>query len=165
MVTGVFNSRESADKAYMALQGHGYTSDQIHLIMSDDTHKTHFTHDVVSSGSRTLSGTGAGAAIGGTVGAVAAAIAAVGSNLVVPGLGLVVAGPIVAALAGAGAGGAAGSLVGALVGAGIPEERAVIYERDLNHGHIVLGVHAHSAEEAKDIENELRLYDAHDIHR
>ena len=72
-----------------------------------------------------MEGLGVGAAVGGGVGATLAAIFAVGSNVVVPGLGLVVAGPIAAALAGAGAGGATGGLVGALVGAGIPEERAL----------------------------------------
>ncbi len=60
-------------------------------------------------GNKAAEGAGVGGAIGGTVGAIAAAIAAIGTSLVLPGLGLVIAGPIAAALAGAGAGaGAAG---------------------------------------------------------
>ena len=55
------------------------------------------------------------------VGAALAALFAVGTVVVVPGLGLVLAGPIAAALAGAGAGGVTGGLIGALIGAGIPE--------------------------------------------
>jgi hypothetical protein len=42
-----------------------------------------------------------------------------------------VAGPIAAALAGAGAGSVAGGIIGGLVGAGIPEERARLYESGL----------------------------------
>ena len=57
-----------------------------------------------------------------------AAIAAIGTSLVIPGLGLVVAGPLAAALAGAGAGGTAGGLIGALVGHGMPEDRTKKYE-------------------------------------
>lgn len=48
---------------------------------------------------------GIGSAIGGTIGAVAAAVAAAGTSLVFPGLGIVVAGPLAASLAGGGAGG------------------------------------------------------------
>ena len=51
-----------------------------------------------------------------------------GTSLVIPGLGLIIAGPLAAGLAGAGAGGITGGLIGALVGSGIPEDRAKIYE-------------------------------------
>ena len=55
--------------------------------------------------------------------------------LAVPGLGpLVAAGPIVAALAGAGAGGAVGGLTGAIVGFGIPEYEAKRYEGRVRKG-------------------------------
>ncbi len=49
-----------------------------------------------------------GAGIGGAVGAVLAAIAAVGSTIILPGINLVIAGPIAEALAGAGAGAVTG---------------------------------------------------------
>ena len=81
---------------------------------------------------KALKGAGTGAAIGGTAGAVLAAITAVGTSLVIPGLGLVIAGPLVAAFAGAGAGGTAGGLIGALVGHGIPEDRAKKYQSRLD---------------------------------
>jgi hypothetical protein len=56
-------------------------------------------------GWKAAEGLGVGGAVGRGVGAALAAIFAVGSTIVVPGLGLVVAGPIAAALAGAAAGG------------------------------------------------------------
>ena len=93
-----------------------------------------------------------GAAAGGTVGAVLAAIAAVGSTLFLPGLNLVIAGPIAAALAGLGAGGAAGGLIGALIGAGIPEYRAKVYEAGIRGGGILIGVEVHVDEEVNRVE-------------
>ena len=74
------------------------------------------------------------------VGATLVGIAAAGTTLAVPGLGLLIAGPLAGALAGAATGAAAGGLVGMLVGAGIPEERARLYEKDLKEGAIFLGV-------------------------
>lgn len=167
LVTGIFNDRDSAERAYTALQNRGYKKDEIHLIMSDDTRKKHFAHETVTTelGSKAMEGAGTGSAIGGTVGAIAAAVAAIGSNLLIPGLGLVVAGPLAAALAGAGAGGLTGGIIGALIGSGIPKERAVVYEKGINEGHIVMGVEARDGLEASEIENELRTHNAHEIHR
>ena len=85
-----------------------------------------------------------------------AAIVAVGTNVVLPGLGLVVAGPLAAALAGAGAGGAVGGLIGALVGAGIPEHRAKVYDASLRAGGILIGVESKSDEEADKLEELLK---------
>jgi hypothetical protein len=42
--------------------------------------------------------------------------------------------------------------LGALVGAGIPEERAKLYESGIKKGHIVMGVHPHNDEDAEYIE-------------
>jgi hypothetical protein len=165
IVSGAFTDKQNADRAYAALKERGYSSDQIHLFMSEDSSKKYLSHDVVKSGTKTMAGTGTGAVIGGAAGAIAAAIAAVGSNLLIPGLGLVIAGPLVAALAGAGAGGVSGGILGALVGTGIPEEKAIIYEKNVTSGNIVLGVHAHNNGEAAEIENELLRHGAHDIHR
>src|SRR6185312_5401771 len=75
--------------------------------------------------------------------------------LAIPGLGpFIAAGPIVAALAGAGAGGAVGTLAGSLIGLGIPEYEAKRYESYVNGGGMLLAVHAddrHWAKLAKEI--------------
>ena len=63
-----------------------------------------------------------------------AALVAAATSIAIPGVGLLVAGPIAGAIAGAGAGGATGTLLGALIGAGIPETRAVEYERGIKEG-------------------------------
>ena len=137
--------------------------------MSDDTRQRDFGDvkpgEEFTEGSKMAKGLGAGGAIGGGIGATLAAIFAVGSAVVIPGLGLVVAGPIAAALAGAGAGGAAGGLIGALVGAGIPEDRANAYERGLKQGGIVLGTRAKDEQHAAKLEREFGRYGGNSILR
>jgi hypothetical protein len=131
MVTGLFRDRDSAERAYESLSNRGYSTDEVNLVMSDETRNKYFSDKSTSEtelGTKAAEGAGIGGAIGGTLGAIAAGIAAVGTSIAVPGLGLVIAGPAAAALAGAGAGGAAGGLVGALVGWGMPEERVKHYE-------------------------------------
>lgn len=167
LLTGMFRDRDSAERAYEAAHRRGYTRDDINLLMSDDTRKRYFsdrTHET-ELGNKALEGAGAGSAIGGTVGALVGAIAAIGTTVAIPGLGLLVAGPLAAGLAGAGAGGITGGIIGALVGAGIPEERAKIYENGIKDGGIVMGVKPRSDEDADYLENEWRTHRAEHLYR
>jgi hypothetical protein len=164
MITGVFHDRESAERAYRTITDRGYDRDDVNMMMTDETRKRHFTTGETELGNKALEGAGTGAGIGGTVGAVAGAIAAIGTSLVIPGLGLVVAGPVAAALAGAGAGGITGGLVGALVGSGMEEERARVYEKDVKEGGIVMAVQPHSEDDARFIESEWSHYGDHISH-
>jgi len=156
MLTGMFRDRESAERAYDSLNSRGYSQDDINLMMSDETRKRHFenTDRDTDLGNKALEGAGTGSAIGGTAGAVIGAIAAIGTAIAIPGLGLVVAGPLAAGLAGAGAGGLTGGIVGALIGSGIPEDRAKHYETGIKDGGIVMGVHPRNQEDADYLENE-----------
>ena len=165
MLTGMFSDRESTENAYKTLQERGYSKDDINLVMSDETRKKHFSGDVEETelGTKAAEGAGKGSAIGGTVGAIVGVIAAIGTSLVVPGLGLVIAGPIAAGLAGAGAGGITGGVIGALVGSGIPEERAKLYESGIKDGNIVMGVHPRNSEDAKYFEEKWRTNKAEEI--
>lgn len=96
-------------------------------------------------------GTALGGSIGTAVGAGLAAIAAVGTTLAVPGLNLVVAGPIVAALAGGGAGAVTGGVIGGLIGMGIPEQDAEVYNKALADGGVIMSVKSRSSQESKDL--------------
>lgn len=156
MMTGMFKDRESAEKAYKSLDTRGYKKDDINVIMSDKTRDTHFKGDTVETelGNKAAEGAGVGSAVGGTVGAVLGALLAIGTSVLIPGLGLVIAGPLAAALVGAGAGGATGGIVGALIGSGIPEEQAKLYESGIKEGGIVMGVSPRSEEDARYFENE-----------
>ena len=168
MVTGLFPDRESAEAAYQKAHARGYTRDDVNLMMSDETRKTHFPHDdtVVETelGNKAAEGAGIGGAIGGAIGAIAAAVAAVGTTLALPGLGLVIAGPLAAAIAGAGAGAASGGLIGALIGWNIPEERVKDYEEGLKQGGILMGLRTRNPEDAAYFENEWKSAGGHHIY-
>ena len=163
MVTGMFPDRESAEQAYGSMAGRGYGTDDVHMLMSDDTRKRYFVpkdgKDAKDTelGSKALEGAGVGAGIGAVTGGVLAAVAAA-ATVAIPGVGLVVAGPLAAALAGAGAGSVTGGLIGALVGSGIPEERARVYEQGVREGGIVLGVTPKTDEDAEYFEREWKGY-------
>src|SRR6267154_2578753 len=149
LVTGLFKNRVAAEAAVDAILKRGYTRDDISVLMSDSTRNKEFA---LQTRSHAADGAGIGGAVGGAVGAVLAAIVAVGTSLIIPGLNLVIAGPIAAALAGAGAGGATGGLIGSLIGAGIPEHRARVYETGLQTGGILIGVEARADDDVEKLE-------------
>ena len=168
LLTGTFRDRESAEKAYNSLTSRGYSDKEVNVLMSDDTRKRHFTADnpVIETdlGNKAAEGGVTGATIGGVAGAIVGVLAAAGT-LAIPGLGIVIAGPLAAGLAGLGAGGAAGGLIGGLVGAGIPEERAKVYEKDIKSGGIVMGVKPRSDDDAMYFEREWGTYRGENIYR
>ena len=167
MLTGTFRDRESAERAYSALTDRGYSNDDVNVLMSDDTRKHHFSSDTTVEtdlGNKAAEGGVTGATIGGVAGAIVGVLAAAGT-LAIPGLGLVIAGPLAAGLAGLGAGGAAGGLLGALIGAGIPEERAKLYENDIKAGGIVIGVSPRNDEDATHFQREWTNYRGENIYR
>ena len=169
MVTGLFRDRESAERAYGSLSTRGYSKDDVNVLMSDETRKTHFAddkHDATTDlGDKAWEDAGKGAAIGAGTGATIAAIAAIGTTLAIPGLNLLVAGPLAAALLGAGAGGLTGGLIGALVGRGIPKEHAEQYDKGIREGGILMGVDARNDEDAEYFENEFRTHRGEHVYR
>jgi hypothetical protein len=160
LVTGLFKNKVAAEAAVDALLKRGYSRDDISVLMSDATRSKEFA---LQTRSHAADGAGIGGAVGGAVGAVLAAIAAIGSTIFLPGINLVIAGPIAAALAGAGAGGATGGLIGGLIGAGIPEYRAKVYDAGLRSGGILLGVEASSDEEIEKLEELLEAIGAEHV--
>jgi hypothetical protein len=168
IVTNSFRDRESAERGYDAITARGYKSDDIHVLMTDDTRKRLFKHGKdkdkdgdTKLGNKALEGAGVGGAIGGAAGAAAVGLAAAATSLAIPGIGLVIAGPLAGALAGGAAGATAGGLIGTLVGAGIPEEKAKRYEQDLKNGGIVVGVEPRNDEDARYFEDEWRRESIH----
>jgi uncharacterized protein YjbJ (UPF0337 family) len=174
LVTGLYQSPEHAGRAYQDLTSrHGYRSEDVSVLMSDDTRARHFgdatpgkefesSHE---GGSKAAEGAGIGGATGMGVGAALGALLAAATSIAIPGLGLVVAGPIAGAIAGAGAGGAAGTIMGALIGAGIPEDRAKVYESGIREGGIVLGTRARDEAHAAELERDFTTYGGRDILR
>jgi hypothetical protein len=144
MVTAVFRDPIKGQSTYDGLLHRGYASKGINVLMSDTTRSTYFPHDRDEerhdAGTHAAEGMGVGGAIGTAVGATLAAILAIGTSVFIPGLPIVIAGPLAAAFAGGGAGAVTGGVLGALVGLGIPESNAAAYEEALREGGVIIGV-------------------------
>ncbi len=166
MLTGMFADKESTEQAYETLHARGYTKDEISVIMSEETRKKFFSGAVDTElGTKAAEGAGKGSAIGGTLGAIVGIVAAIGTSIVIPGLGMIIAGPIAAGLAGAGVGGITGGLIGALIGAGMPEARAKLYEAGVKNGYVVVGVRPRNEEDADYFASTWKKNKGAEIHR
>ena len=155
-VTGLFKDKESAENAYRLASQSGYSDSDINVIMSEETREKYYGKNATLEtevGSKLAEGAAIGGTVGGTIGAVVAGVAAIGTALVLPGLGIWVAGPLAAAIAGAGAGGVTGGLVGALIGWGIPEDKLKQYEESVKQGDILIGVDPKSIEDRQRFES------------
>ncbi|WP_053220330.1 general stress protein [Virgibacillus senegalensis] len=146
VIGGVFTNQDDAIKAIKELQEKGYKKDDISVFAKDsddaeaigDETNTPISKDKSGRGKNAGKGLGIGVGTGGVLGGITGLIAEIGL-LAIPGVGAIAAaGPIAAALTGAGIGAGGGGIVGALVGAGIPEEHAKEYERHLKNGNIVV---------------------------
>lgn len=136
VVTGLFDSPRQAALAVQTLEAQGIASDDISLITGDRFDRDAFT---VETHTKAAEGVGVGAASGGALGALVGGLTAVGT-IATGGAGILVAGPLAAALAGAGAGAAAGGVLGGLIGAAAPEHEVKHYEEAFERGSVLVGV-------------------------
>lgn len=149
-VSGIFKSQDDLQRALDELEGRNLRDD-VSVLMTDQTRD--FYGDDFNRGDRDIEhssklpeGATTGGLTGGLLGAIIGGLTMVGSVLI-PGAGLLVAGPLVGALTGGAIGTAAGGLVGALVGAGIPEEEAKFYEKQLkDRGNVLVVAHVPSTD-------------------
>lgn len=137
-VMAVFNFSNDATSAIERLEHAGFSSSEISVLTSETQGRTAFG---LEKGTKAATGAAIGGGIGGAAAAIIAGLTAVGA-IATGGVGLLAAGPIVAALAGAGAGAAAGGLIGGLVGLGIPEHQAKLYEGQIKKGGTLVAVTA-----------------------
>lgn len=139
-VTGIFNSADDADKAVTRLLNDGFTKEKISLIQSDHgkVYKT-LSPLPAENANHLAEGGFTGAAVGSALGSLLFSLLAVGS-IALPGGAIVMAGPVVAALSGAGAGGILGGLCGTLIGAGLAMDQASRYEEDIKKGKSIVVV-------------------------
>ncbi len=161
-VSGVY-APDQARTAYDKMsERYGYGPDDVNVAMSDETRQRYFADQ---PGSRAAEAAGKGGGIGMGVGAALGAIVATASAITVPGLGLIVAGPIAGAIAGAGTGAAAGTVLGAMVGATMPKERIADYEKAVRDGDVVMSARARDEAHAAEIEREMTSYGGRNIFR
>ncbi len=140
VVVGVFADRAQAYQAINDLHQAGFREEQIGFIgreeldaAAEDTQPIALLpeHEVEK-------GTNTGMVAGGVVGGLAGAAV----SLLIPGLGLALAGGILATVGGAAVGAAAGGLIGSLVEIGIPEEEARHYNDEVYSGRTIVIVQA-----------------------
>src|SRR5207245_7387296 len=136
-VFGLYRDRASVEGAVDALRQEGFRNTDISVLFPENQGTKDFAHEKSTKAPEgTATGATSGAVVGGTLGW----LAGIGA-LAIPGLGpFIAAGPIVAALAGAGAGGVVGGITGALVGMRIPEYEAKRYEGRIKTIGVLLSV-------------------------
>jgi hypothetical protein len=128
----------------------GFRNDQIGFAMRGEQ-QTISTPRTAAEGESVGEGAVEGAVAGGVLGGILGAAAA----LLIPGIGPVVAGGVLAtALGGAAVGAAAGGILGALTGMGVPEEEAKYYEGEFQSGRAILTINTEGRwQEASDVLN------------
>ena len=139
-VVGIFDSMTEAESAVRALESAGISRDDVSVVANKNTAGS---AETVGSGTPTTVTTsnvatdvGIGAALGG-VGGLLLSFA----GLAIPGIGpILAAGPIIAALGGAGIGAVAGGIIGALTEAGVPEDEAHYYAEGVRRGQVLVTV-------------------------
>lgn len=157
IVTGVFRSRDTAEKTASQLRSLGIPANRIGIV-SPGTAPERLEKGVpVTDTEDPGMGKAMGAAVGGAMGAAGGATLGLAvASLAIPGVGPVVAFGMVGAallgLVGAAAGSAIGDTVEEELGEGIPHEDVFVYEDALRHGNsiVIASVdddHAHRARE------------------
>jgi hypothetical protein len=150
-VFGIYPDRVAVEEAVEQFRAAGFRAHDISVLFPDNQGTKDFAHE---KNTKAPEGATTGGIAGGIAGGVLGWLTGIGA-LAIPGLGpFIAAGPIVAALAGAGAVGALGGIVGALVGMGIPEYEAKRYEGRVREGGVLCSVHCDNSDwvkRAKDI--------------
>lgn len=150
-VFGLYPNRTAVEEAVEHIRSAGFRSTDISVLFPDNAGTKDFAHE---KNTKAPEGVTTGVVSGGIAGGVLGWLTGIGA-LAIPGLGpFIAAGPIVAALAGAGAIGTLGGIIGALAGMGIPEYEAKRYEGRIRDGGVLLSVHCDTSDwvkRAKDI--------------
>jgi len=155
-----YGARAGVPDALARLQDVGVDTDSVRVLPKSVHHRDDLG---VRPGSKVPQGAALGAVVAGLTGALAGGLAASGA-IVVPGLGSVLAGPFVAALAGAGGAGAVGVLVGALIGARLPTYEADYLEDAVRTGGALVAVRC-SASRVSCVEDILMVSGARAVRR
>jgi hypothetical protein len=159
-VIGIVDTQQKAERIVNDLQRAGFALPELSLL-----YPSHSATEDLGFEHRTKApeGATAGASAGGAIGGALGLLAGIGA-IAIPGLGaFMAAGPLLGALSGAAAGAAAGGVSGALVGFGIPEIEAKRYEKRVASGNILVAVHVHTSEAARDASAVLTRDGARDV--
>src|SRR5499426_4043906 len=159
-VFGIYTSNTGLEEGVNALRAANFRPEDISVLFSENVGNKDFAHERAS---KAPEGATTGAAAGAVMGGVLGWLAGIGA-IAIPGVGpFIAAGPIMAALAGAGVGGTVAGITGALIGMGIPEYEAKRYEGRLRKGGILLSVHSDNSKWTKKAKAILERTGAEDV--
>jgi hypothetical protein len=148
IVVALFEERSEAEDAIRDLKNAGFTNEQIGVATQDRVGAGE-SRGEGSAGEdepgrvveETANGLAEGAAAGALTGGVIGGLVGLLSSLLIPGIGpMVVGGVLASTLMGMGVGAATGGLIGALVGMGVPEEDARYFDAGLREGRTLVTV-------------------------
>ena len=138
-VVGMFTNRPDAEAAIRELKAAGFGDDRIGVALQDREEQRDLRDLMETTGREAAGGAAKGAVSGGLVGGL---IGLLGS-LLIPGVGPIVVGGVLAStLTGAGIGAATGGIIGALVTLGVPEADARHFDEGLRSGRTLVAVGA-----------------------
>lgn len=149
-VVGLFRNRSEAEDTIRDLKQAGFTSEQIGVATRDGQEKNagrsapaEREEELGKIGEDTAEGMAEGATVGALTGGVVGGLVGLLGSLLVPGLGPVIVGGVLAStLMGLGIGAATGGLIGALVGMGVPEAEAKYFDARFREGGTLVTVNA-----------------------
>ncbi len=158
-IVGIFERPHEARVAIDKLCAGGVADSRVSVLATEQTAKQALGIEKNTKGAE---GTAIGGGIGAATGAILGGLTAVGT-LATGGVGLLVAGPLVAALAGAGAGAVTGGVLGGLIGLGFSEHEVKLFEDALEEGSVVIAVDMEDADDDDEIEDIFKDSNAKDI--
>lgn len=146
VVTGVFESRDDAERAVNQLRSLGIPEERIGLLAPNSRPESVEASVPVTDTEEPGMGQAMGAAVGGAMGAAGGAtLGLAAATLAIPGVGPVIAfgvvGAAVLGAVGAAAGAAIGDTFEEQLGEGVPHEDVFLYEDALRHGRTIVIAH------------------------
>lgn len=145
LILGICPSRNVAERAVSRLKDVGLKNTDVSVLFNSSENNKVGMQNSTKAPEGAATGTLSGATIGGVLGW----LAGIGA-LAIPGAGpFIAAGPIMAALAGAGVGGALSGVTGSLIGFGIPEYEAKRYEDRIKAGGVLVVVNVYNDKDAE----------------
>jgi hypothetical protein len=142
-VIGIYPDRTTVSDAINVLHKAGYRTTDISVLSSDNQGSKDFA---LVKRTKALENAAAASAVGAVIGAALAWYVSIQTGSIAVLAPLVAAGPVFAALAGAGAGGTLGWFMGLLGGTRVTEYVAKRYAGRIRHGGILMSVHCDSQE-------------------